>query len=80
MKAETKKGREMLQRITKNTIKESTTGQLTEMYYGLVKAISLRSAQGIGTDEALSEMVAEVVAEMNYRKGSGQDLRLPPAA
>jgi hypothetical protein len=69
----------MLQRITKNVIKESTTGQLTEMYYELMKAISLRSAQGIGTDEALSEMVAQVVAEMNERKSS-RDLQLPPAA
>ncbi len=79
MKMETEKEREMLQRITKNTIKESTTGQLTEMYYGLVKAISLRSAQGMGTDEALGEMVAQVVAEMNERESS-QDLQLPPAA
>ena len=74
------KERRMLQRITKNTIKESTPGQLTEMYYGLVKAISMRSAQGMGTDEALSETVAEVVAEMNARAGGGQDLQLPPAA
>ncbi len=77
---EIKKERRMLQEITKNTIKESTPGQLTEMYYGLVKAISMRSAQGMGTDEALSETVAEVVAEMNARAGGGQDLQLPPAA
>lgn len=71
----------MLQRITKNTIKESTTEQLTEMYYGLVQAISMRSAQGMGTDEELSETVAEVVAEMNARQGgNGQDVQLPPAA
>ncbi len=69
----------MVQRIMKNAIKESTSGQLTEMYYELVKAISLRSAQGMGTDEMLNEMVAEVVAEMNDRK-SDQDLQLPPAA
>jgi hypothetical protein len=69
----------MLQSITKKVVKESTTGQLTEMYYELVKAISLRSTQGMGTDEALSEMIAQVVAEMNERKGS-QDLQLPPAA
>ncbi len=77
---EIEKERRMLQRITKNTIKESTPGQLTEMYYELVKAISMRSAQGMGTDEALSETVAEVVAEMNARAGGGQDLQLPPAA
>ena len=71
----------MLQRITKNAIKESTTEQLTEMYYGLVQAISMRSAQGMDTDEELSETVAEVVAEMNARQGgNGQDVQLPPAA
>lgn len=70
----------MLQRITKNVIEESTPAQLTEMYYGLVKAISLRSVQGIGTDEALSEMVAEVVAKMNTYTGGGRESQLPPAA
>jgi hypothetical protein len=29
----------MLQRITKNVTEESTPEQLTEMYYGLVKAL-----------------------------------------
>src|SRR5918998_924257 len=52
----------MLQRIMKNVIKESTTGQLTEMYYGFVKANSLRAAQGMGADETLSEMIAEVAS------------------
>jgi hypothetical protein len=69
----------MLQRMAKNVIRESTTGQLTEMYYELVKAISLRSTQGMGPDEALNEMVAQVVAEINERKNS-QDFQLPPAA
>jgi len=68
----------MLQRI-KNVIEESNTEQLTEMYYEFVKANSLRAAQGIGTDETLSEMVAEVVAEMNNRMSGGQDTQLPPA-
>ena len=76
-----KERRKMLQRITKNTIKESTPEQLTEMYYELVRAISMRSAQGMGSDEELSEMVAEVVGEMNARQGDdAQDLQLPPAA
>ena len=69
----------MAHKVMKNVIKESTTGQLTEMYYELVKAISLRSAQGMGTDGMLSEMVAEVVTEINNRE-SVQDLQLPPAA
>jgi hypothetical protein len=76
-----KERRKMLQRITKNTIKESTPEQLTEMYYELVRAISMRSAQGMGSDEQLSETVAEVVGEINARQGGGtQDLQLPPAA
>ena len=70
----------MLQKIMKNVIEESTTEQLTEMYYEFVKANSLRAAQGIGADETLSEIVVEVVAEMNDRTSGGQDLQLPPAA
>lgn len=59
----------MLRRITANVIEESTPDQLTEMYYELVKALSLRSSQGMGTDEALSEMLAEVVVKMNTYTG-----------
>jgi hypothetical protein len=70
----------MLQRITKHVIEESTPEQLNEMYCGLVKALSLRSAQGMGTDEVLSEMVAEVVAKMNTYTGGGRELQQPPAA
>ena len=58
----------MLQRIMKTVIKGSTNEQLTEMYYETVKAISLRSAQGMGTDETLNALIAEVVAEMNARR------------
>ena len=50
------------------------------MYYRLVKAISLRSAQEMGTDEALSEMVAEVVAKMNTYTSGVRESQLPPAA
>ena len=70
----------MLQRFTKNVIEESTPAQLTEVYYGLVKELSLRSVQGIDTDEALSEMVAEVVAKMNTYTSGGRESQLPPAA
>lgn len=70
----------MLQRIMKTVIKGSTNEQLTEMYYKMVKDISLRSAQGLGTDETQNELVGEVVAEMNARMGGGQGLHLPPAA
>jgi hypothetical protein len=58
----------MLDAAAKSVIKESTTGQLTEMYYRLVGVNSLRSAQGAGKDLILAEMVTEVAAEMNARK------------
>jgi hypothetical protein len=61
----------MLDAAAKSAIKESTTGQLTEMYYRLVGVKSLRSAQGVGEDQVLAEMVAEVVAEVNARKVGG---------
>ena len=70
----------MLQRIMKTVIKGSTNAQLTEMYYEIVKDISLRSAQGMGTDETLNELIGEIVAEMSARMGGGQGLHLPPAA
>src|SRR5829696_5682136 len=63
-----KGARVMLDAAAKSAIKESTTAQLTEMYYRLVGVNSLRSAQGVGKDQVLAEMVAEVVAEMNARK------------
>ena len=63
-----KGARVMLDAAAKSIIKESATGQLTEMYYRLVGVNSLRSAQGVGKDQILAEMVTEVVAEMNARK------------
>ena len=45
-----------------------------------MKALSLRSVQGIDTDEALSEMVAEVVGKMNTYTGGRRESQLPPAA
>jgi len=58
----------MLDADAKSVIKESTTGQLTEMYYRLVGVNSLRSVQGLDKDQVLAEMVAEVMAEINARK------------
>ena len=46
----------MLNEITKSIVRETTTEQPNEAYDGLVAAISLRSIQGIGIDETLSEM------------------------
>ena len=61
----------MIDAAAKSVIKESTTGQLTEMYYRIVGVNSLLSAQGVGKDQVLAEMVAEVVAEVNARKVGG---------
>ena len=58
----------MLDAAAKSVIKESTTGQLTEMYYRLVGVNSLRSVQGLGKDQFLGEMVTEIMAEINARK------------
>ncbi len=63
----------MLQQITKSVIEESTTEQLYEMFDRLVEATSLRSFQGIGTDEALDETIARVAAEMNARGIGGAE-------
>lgn len=57
--------------IIESIIKENTSEQLDETFDELVKAISMRSVQGIGTDEALSEMLATVTAERNTRPPGG---------
>jgi molybdopterin biosynthesis enzyme MoaB len=58
----------MLDEITKGVISEATTEQLNKTFEGLVEAMSFQSAQGMGTDQALDEMVAEIAAETNARK------------
>ncbi len=70
----------MLQRIMKNVIEESTTEQLTEMYYEFVKANSLRAAQRIGTGETLIELSAEVAVGMNARRGGSHRLAAAPGS
>ena len=57
----------MLRNIIESVIKENTTEQLDETLDGLARAISLRSAQGMGTDQTLSEMLAAVTTERNTR-------------
>ncbi len=57
----------MLRNIIESVIKENTTEQLDETFDGLARAISLRSAQGMGTDQTLSEMLAAVTSERNTR-------------
>ncbi len=57
----------MFQTIFQSAIRQDTTEQLDEAFDGIASAISLRSAQGMGTDETLSEMLAVVTAERNNR-------------
>ncbi len=61
----------MLHKIIESVIRQDTTEQLDETFEGIARAISLRSTQGLGTDEALSEMLAEITAERNTRSASG---------
>ena len=57
----------MLDEITRDTIRDGTTGQLHVAFDGLVKDMSLRSAQGLATDQSLNETVSEIMAEMSAR-------------
>jgi hypothetical protein len=58
-------------RIIESLIRGNTTEQLDETFEELTKAISLRSAQGMGIDEVLSEMLAALTAERNTRPPDG---------
>jgi hypothetical protein len=58
---------QMLQQIIESVIREDTTEQLDSTFEGIARAVSLRSAQGLGTDESLNEMLAEITAERNTR-------------
>ena len=57
----------MLKQIIESIIREDTTEQLDSAFEGITRAISLRSAQGLGTDEGLNEMLAAITAERNTR-------------
>ena len=61
----------MLKQIIESVIREDTTEQLGSDFEGITRAISLRSAQGLGTDEDLNEMLAAITAERNTRLPSG---------
>ena len=65
-----RKGARMLRKIFESVVMEDTTEQLDETFDGIARAISLRSAQGMGTDETLSEMLAAITTERDNR-GSG---------
>ena len=60
-------GTQMLKQIIESVIREDTTEQLDSAFEGITRAISLRSAQGLGTDESLNEMLAAITAERNTR-------------
>ena len=57
----------MLKQIIQSVIREDTTEQLDSAFDGIARAVSLRSAQGLGTDESLNEMLASITAERNAR-------------
>ena len=61
----------MLEQIIQSVIREDTTEQLDRTFDEITRAISLRSAQGLGTDESLNEMLAAITAERNTRPSSG---------
>ena len=61
----------MLQKIFESVTREETVEQLDETFDGIARAISLRSAQGLGTDESLNEMLAAITAERNTRPSNG---------
>ena len=61
----------MLQKIIQTVIRENTNEQLDETFDDIARAISLRSAQGMGTDEILSEMLAANTTERNTRPTNG---------
>ena len=61
----------MLQKIIQTVIRENTNEQLDETFDDIARAISLRSAQGMGTDETLSEMLAANTTERNTRPTDG---------
>jgi hypothetical protein len=57
----------MLKQIIQSVIREDTTEQLDNAFEEILRAVSLRSAQGLGTDENLNEMLAAITAERNTR-------------
>ena len=61
----------MLEQIIQSVIRKDTTEQLDKAYDEIARATSLRSAQGLGTDESLNEMLAAITAERNTRPSSG---------
>jgi hypothetical protein len=61
----------MLKQLIESIIREDTTEQLDSAFDEIIRAISFRSAQGLGTDEGLNEMLAAITVERNTRQPSG---------
>jgi len=61
----------MLKQIIESIIREDTGEQSDSAFEGITRAISLRSTQGVGTEENLNEMLAAITAERNTRLPSG---------
>ena len=62
----------MLKQLIESIIREDTTGQLDSAFDEITGAISLRSAQGLGPDEGLNEMLAAITVERNTRLSSAE--------
>ena len=60
----------MLTQIFQSVIREDITEQLNSSFEDIARAISLRSAQGLGTDESLNEMLAAITAERSTSPSS----------
>lgn len=60
----------MINQIIQSVIREDTTEQLNSSFDDIARAISLRSVQGLGTDESLNEMLAAITTERNTRPSS----------
>ena len=65
------RGTQMLKQLIESIIREDTTEQLDSAFDEITGPISLRSAQGLGTDEGLNEMLAAITVERNTRLSSG---------
>ncbi len=57
----------MLKAIVESVNERYTSDQLDRTFDALVRAASMRSAQGLGTDEGLNEMLATITNERNTR-------------
>jgi hypothetical protein len=54
----------MLTADMKRIIRDSPTGQLTHMYYELLKVNSLRLSEALTMDQLAAEIIAEGIAEV----------------